>query len=480
MDNNASPLQPASNNAIPIKIKAMFVQLQVKLSLVKVLANNFLRNKLEKLEKIPAFLKCIEFARRLKRPFLRLIKIVLISYFVISLILISISLLIDPNTYKSRIETLFFEKTGQTLILQGELEWRYFPFSLQAEEVTLKFKQKSKTETLMLQKVKLTPSILASLIGRITVRVSLSNVQFRTYNIPKLRTKVKFNAGILQLLNNKIDLVKGKNKGTLVINKIIIDTNGDIPKFQVKHQESQFQLPLLLSVLETKARITGDTDINLDLTAEGTDIKAIKKSVNGTCDLEISRGHVHGVDLLGSLKEAKSLIGSIAAKISGTFSDAFEKLLHRKHNEFSGMTPFNKVKINLTVQNGVLNLHHLAIHHPHFRVQGKGGMNLFNSALDYRLEAVYKEQSPIKHSDLQPGGLAPLIVNISGTVENPKIKPDMDSYMQYIRGSSMNNAAKSIKKKENSKNHHSNQSKQSNQSKKHKDIVNPFKKIFGG
>lgn len=412
-------------------------------------------------------------AKKSKKPFKKTLKIITYAYISFFVALLIVTLVVDPNQYKSNIEKFVYEQSGQALVLHGRVQWRCLPtLSIKAEEVMLKNTPTSHKEFFKAQVVRIKPSLFALMFGKCDLKATLQGVRFKTYHFPQVYSRLTYRSGVLKLSGLEVDLAKGKELGKLVIDHIKVDTRGELPLYSLRHEGHDFQLPLLMSVLNMKARITGKTSVKMDLRAKGKGINAIKRSLHGICELEIAHGKVHGLDLLGTLKEAKSLLATVASKITHSLVDLAETLTNRHHDP-SGITPFHHLQIHCNIDNGILSMHHLHVNHSHFQVRGKGGINLANETMDYLLEAHYKEHGSIRSSEIHKGKLAPLVVRVTGPMADPKIKPDYESYFKYLKqGNPMD-----LKKVDHSSNHtHHHSSKKSEKKQSKKNITHTFKK----
>ncbi len=363
----------------------------------------------------------------------------------ISVIICSLVTFIDPNPYKEKVEELVLERTGYALSLDGPIRLNCFPrLMLEVADITLKKNKVSRNVIFTAETLKIYPSIPHLLIGKKVFKIELQGLNLSSYVIPSLKLKLKLKENKLEMRGIKIGLKKGKEQGALEIDKLYIDLREDSPKYYLKHQSDDFQLPLLLSCLGTKTKIKGTTKLDIEINAEGKTLHHIKKSLCGTLEMEIAKGKLHGIDLIASLKEAKSLLGTIASKVSRSLTSAFDTLVHRHHKESTGTTPFDSLIFKANLQNGVIHTEDLKISHQHFHVIGGGKINLPRNTVDCQVEALYKEHSNLKSKDIMvleaknsraaaSSNMAPLTIDIKGSLSDPNIKPDLNSYFKYIR-----------------------------------------------
>jgi len=386
----------------------------------------------------------IETAKELKRKLngyensksLKRLKIFLLSISaslcIIILILSGITIFINPNEYKYTIEKKVLEDSGKILLLKGPLHLRWFPqISLEAHDIILKNRPNSKSLLLKAEIINIYPSIWHLLFGNMAGKIEVTNLRLKNFYFQKLITKIKFKKNHLKLIDIQIDINKGWQKETLQINRLKIDMSMDTPKYYLEHQTDDFKLPLLLSVLGYKTPISGITELKLNLFAEGKTLSAIKRNLSGSLEIEIKKGKIYGIDLIDSLREAKSLLETLTHKLSNTLSSGFDLVFHRRHSP-TGITPFDAIKFKAVVHKGILHTEILNVKHRHYHLKGKGHLNLSKNTLEFQVEALYKKNGVLKQR-LRDNKPTPLIINISGSCKSPKIQPDFRSYFQYVR-----------------------------------------------
>jgi hypothetical protein len=364
----------------------------------------------------------------------KIFTIVLSIKLVIFLALFGLTQFIDPSRYKEPIEKFILERTGQMVILQGPLRIHLLPYPvLEAEEVILK------EQSLTAKTLKIYPDIRSFFSEKKYFELALSGVTYNPYHISELYTYITFENGIIELEETKCDLAKGKHQGTIEIDNLRIDITGNLPKFYLKHDGDNFPLAFVMSLAghDQNILIGHKTRLMVDLTAEGQDIKPIKKSLNGHIEIEISKGKFQGTDLIGSLKKAKSFVGTITTKLTQPLVSALQTLTRRQKTSISEETPFDTLKMIAKLNNGILDNHHLKISHAHYEVVGRGNINLNKSLVNYRVEAIYKGEVAIKRSSAVNNALraAPLVIFISGPFEKPDIETDFDSYLKFVNKS---------------------------------------------
>jgi len=368
-----------------------------------------------------------------RKPLPLFVKIFLACLGGLLTILVAVSLIVDPNHYKESIEKLVLEQTGKTLILEGPLQLRCFPtFALQADNVILKEKPNKKRAILKIQSLRIYPSLWSLLPGRTVFNLSLSGAQIKSFFIPELKTKITHKKGIYELATTQIGVKRGKKLEMLEIDKLRVDTSQDIFKYNLYHHGGNFQLELLLDMFGLKNHLVGKTNLKMDLNAEGDTIGSIKNSLRGNLEIDISNGRFHGIDLISSLKDAKSILGTLLSGIGKPFAAVIHAIGPKENKLLTERTPFKALNIKASIKEGLIHNHDFNIQHNHYSVKGKGKINLIQNTVDYRFKAFYKGDNFKKKKHLKKK-LLPLVIDISGSIENPNIKPDLQSYLEYIQ-----------------------------------------------
>lgn len=353
--------------------------------------------------------------------------------------LIGFLLSIDPNLYKEKISTAVSTHIGEEMEVNGPLQIQCFPrIALVMQDLIIhKHINKRKRESIKIQSLKIIPRILPLIIKNFSFKIEINSIKFRSYLIPELSTRISIKNNIILLKNLSVRLHDAVENvlNILSIEKFQADVSQDIPKYYIKCTKNNFPLSSISDLLKGNFKITGDTVINMELTAIGTSLLQIQRSLTGTIEVEIAKGKMHGVDLISSLDEAKSLLETMSSKVTHTISDALNAITHHKKIQNGGITPFTKIVAKAKLENGFIYVQNLHIKHHLYDIKSVGKSHLVNNSLDYQVEAVYKKRAGWKQRKKTNAHAAPLIIHVTGTMDNPKIKPDFSSYLKYIHQS---------------------------------------------
>ncbi len=168
--------------------------------------------------------------------------------------------------------------------------------------------------------------------------------------------------------------------------------------------------PLLKDVAK-KDVIEGRGNVNLDVSASGATVEAMKRSLAGTLAVQLHDGAIKGINLAKSLRELK-------AKVSGR-QEAVQKA---NQNE---KTDFSELAASFKIAGGVARNDDLSAKSPFLRLTGAGAVDLVQSRIDYLAKATVvgsaKGQEG-KELDQLKGLTVP--VHLTGPFENLSYKLD--------------------------------------------------------
>ncbi len=204
----------------------------------------------------------------------------------------------------------------------------------------------------------------------------------------ELRAKGTLNVGALTIHNMKATRLRATldaGDGKIAINPLAANLYGGsasgsvsataskAPRFTLKQNLAGIDVGALLKDAIDKNPIDGRGNVTLDVTSAGGGFEQIKKSLNGTAQLELRDGAVHGVNLAQTVRKAKAKIGELRgqeAQESGTGSAA-EK------------TDFSELSGSFRIANGVARNDDLSAKSPLIRLGGAGDIDLGAERLDY-------------------------------------------------------------------------------------------------
>jgi AsmA protein len=156
-------------------------------------------------------------------------------------------------------------------------------------------------------------------------------------------------------------------------------------------------------------RLSGRGNLDVKLAAAGRNGAALLKTLTGTISTDLQNGAVEGVDIWYAIAQAQSLIQKRQlAAATNTKRTAFETF-----------------KASADVVNGLATTKDLAIASQLLRINGSGSTNLVTQALDYSVTATILKTPPGADEGAAQLARATIPVKITGTLEEPKVRPDL-------------------------------------------------------
>jgi AsmA protein len=149
-----------------------------------------------------------------------------------------------------------------------------------------------------------------------------------------------------------------------------LDGRGEALGVELSSRLEGFQAGPLLEDLMGESRVSGRTDLALDLAGRGATFRALRRDLDGDIDLRFQDGAIQGVNLAEWLGRA------------------FARLQDREPPEHRpSQTDFTALTATIDVDQGVARNEDLSLQSPGLRVSGAGSLDLVTEALDYRIRA---------------------------------------------------------------------------------------------
>jgi AsmA protein len=219
--------------------------------------------------------------------------------------------------------------------------------------------------------------------------------------IEELIIHVIAKSGIINLNPLKLNMYQGNVAG---IGKLNVQQ--DTPRMNVNLDVENIQAgPLLKDVLE-KDVLEGKTNAQVSLSMSGDNAAVIKKTLNGSGQVQFTDGAIIGIDLAGMIRNVKAAFG------------LEQKPAQRPRTDFAELNaPFS-------IKQGLVHTPQTSLKSPLIRVIAAGDANLVNETLDFRVEpkvvATIKGQGD---AEQRSGLMVPVLV--SGTFSDPQFAPDL-------------------------------------------------------
>ncbi len=225
-----------------------------------------------------------------------------------------------------------------------------------------------------------------------------------------VRLDVKAGGGRVDVSPLAANLYQGTLNGAVAIN-----ATQATPTFAVKQSLNGISIGPLLKDLADKDILEGRGNIALDVTAQGSTVGALKKALNGSAALKLADGALKGIDIAGSIRNAKAKLGTLKGEQTQQ-SDAKQK------------TDFSELSATFNIKNGVARNNDLSMKSPLLRVGGEGDVNIGEDTLSYLVKAsivgTSKGQGGRDAEELK-GVTVP--VRVSGPLAAPAYKLDFNA-----------------------------------------------------
>jgi AsmA protein len=142
----------------------------------------------------------------------------------------------------------------------------------------------------------------------------------------------------------------------------------------VKQNLRGFQASALLAGTAGAGKLTGKGDLAMDISAEGSSIGALRKTLDGSIVLALAHGSLAGIDLRTALIEGKDTLGTRSE-------------VHVHENKLSERTAFSGLNAVFNIKDGQCRDNSFDMRSPQWRISGDGSLTLGSGIIDYQLVA---------------------------------------------------------------------------------------------
>ena len=196
------------------------------------------------------------------------------------------------------------------------------------------------------------------------------------------------------------------------------DTRAAVPTMTIQGQATDIRIGQFLQDLsDDEPALTGKGSFNLQLTGQGNTYKKNLRSSDGSVDFSLRDGALKGFDLGYSLCSAYNTLAR----------------LPKPQAKDTKKTPFQSITGTAIVKDGLAATNDLTGTTTFMKVTGQGTLNLPKQELDYDMNAGMSASTKLRgcsEMDKLIGQSFPL--DISGTVLEPKIRPDFGDLARSV------------------------------------------------
>jgi AsmA protein len=223
----------------------------------------------------------------------------------------------------------------------------------------------------------------------------------------KVSVEMKAKDGRVDLNPLRADFYQGK-----LASAVSVNAAPATPTFAVKHNMSGIGVGQLLKDLADTDLLEGKGDISLDVTTQGNTITALKKALDGNASLKMADGAVKGIDLAGSIRNAKARLGALRGE-------------HDEAADTTKKTDFSELTATFKIAKGVARNNDLSLKSPLLRVGGEGEVNIGEDRLNYLVKASIVDTSRGQGGkELEELRGVTVPVRVAGPLAKPSYKLD--------------------------------------------------------
>ncbi len=213
------------------------------------------------------------------------------------------------------------------------------------------------------------PIDLASLKGlNANGTIKIGTLKVANVKAANVRVEVKAANGRVDVSPIAANLYQGTLAGALSVQ------SGATPVIAVKQTLTGINVGPMLKDAANFDSLEGKGNLSLDVSGQGHTVSAIKKALSGNAAIRLTDGAIKGINIAGSIRDAKSKLGALKGEKSQAASQT-EK------------TDFSELTGTFNIKNGVAHNNDLAGKSPLLRLGGDGDIDLGNENLNYLVKA---------------------------------------------------------------------------------------------
>ncbi len=228
--------------------------------------------------------------------------------------------------------------------------------------------------------------------------VKVGALQVQNIKAENVAATMKAAGGRLDVNPMSANLYQGALAGTAAVN-----ASGNT--FTVKQTLTGVSVGPLLRDVAQKDVLEGRGNVALDVTTAGNTVTALKKALGGTANVALKDGALKGVDIPGTIRKARALLGSKGAL--------------ERQAKGGDKTDFSELTASFAIRNGVARNDDLKAASPLLRVAGAGDIDIGEGRVNYLVKA------SIVATSTGQGGKDP--ANVAGVTVPIKITGPFDA-----------------------------------------------------
>jgi AsmA protein len=198
--------------------------------------------------------------------------------------------------------------------------------------------------------------------------IKIGTLKIANVKAANVRVDVKAASGRVDVSPIAANLYQGSLAGALSVQAAAT------PVIAIKQNLTGINIGPLLKDAANFDSLAGKGNLSLDVSGQGQTVTAIKKALNGTAAIKLADGAIKGINIAGSLRDAKAKLGALKGEKSQAASQ-------------SEKTDFSELAATFAIKNGVAHNNDLSGKSPLLRLGGEGDIDIGNENLDYLVKA---------------------------------------------------------------------------------------------
>jgi len=188
--------------------------------------------------------------------------------------------------------------------------------------------------------------------------------------------------------------------------------NANHNTFAAKQTLAGVSVGPLLRDAANKDLLEGRGNVALDVTSAGNTVEALKKALDGNANLALKDGAIKGVDIAGTIRQARAMLGSRTAL--------------EQQAKGTQKTDFSELTASFVIKQGVAHNQDLQAKSPLLRLAGAGDIDIGEGAMHYLAKAsIVATSTGQGGKDLAQVAGVTVPVLVSGPLDNLKYTVDV-------------------------------------------------------
>ncbi len=198
-------------------------------------------------------------------------------------------------------------------------------------------------------------------------RLRADEIKLDKFLVSKLAADIKIGKSVIEMAPLSARLYGGTLAGSIRV------TAQESPMISLKQSLRNLQTGALLADIAGSEKLSGKGSVDLDISAQGNSIGALRKTLDGKLSLALANGSLAGINLRAALIDGKSDLGTTSAE-----------RIHPAN--FADKSQFSVLTARFDFKDGKVSTSGFEMKSPLIRIAGAGGFDP-SGTIAYRLNA---------------------------------------------------------------------------------------------